>query len=244
MEERVEKKRTDEVSNEIIQLILDNEMGPGDKLPNETELAKSLGVGRSTLREAVRKLESRNIVETRQGSGTYISSKNGVPDDPLGLTMMYGMDGSVELAIALIDARIILEPEIAAMAASNITEKQKQELIRLDREVSRSISRFDEGEYSYSEHLESEGRYHGFIAECSGNGVLQNLVPIITSSIRMAVTSWDEDLRRHAIQQHGVITSAICRRDPIGARSAMISHLLNSREFYINAASAPKKDGK
>lgn len=227
------KKRTDTVSELIIQMILDNDMEPGEKLPNETELSKTLSVSRSTLREAVRRLESRNIVTIKQGSGTYISDKNGIPEDPLGLTMLYGLKNIRDLALDLIDTRIILEPEIAAIAAQHISNQQIEVLIQKKEAVDESIQRVNTGEYSYEQHLDSEVSFHGYIAECSGNGVFQNLIPVITSSIRMAITTWDDELRGHAIQQHDRIARSICNRDPIGARSAMISHLLPSREFYI-----------
>ena len=69
-------------------MIQEKGYGAGDKLPTEAELVETLGVGRNTVREALRILMSRNIVTIRQGSGTFISDKNGVADDPLGFFMM------------------------------------------------------------------------------------------------------------------------------------------------------------
>jgi len=229
-----EKKLTNEISDGIIQFIRDENLRPGNKLPNETEMAKRMGVGRSTLREAVRRLESRNILEIRQGSGTYVSKKNGIPEDPLGLMMVYGSGKEPEQALDLIDVRLLLEPEIAALAAIHITEEQKVILIRQTEAVSASIARNDE-EYDYKKHMDFEVSYHAYIAECSGNRVLQNLSPIITTSIQMAITSWDQNLRIHAAPQHEAITRAICRHDMLGARTAMVAHLISSREFYVNA---------
>lgn len=72
----------------LLEMIQKEGFGPGDKLPTEAELVESLGVGRNTVREALRILMSRNIVTIRQGSGTFISEKKGVVDDPLGFSMM------------------------------------------------------------------------------------------------------------------------------------------------------------
>ena len=72
----------------LLEMIQKECFGPGDKLPTEAELVESLGVGRNTVREALRILMSRNIVTIRQGSGTFISEKKGVVDDPLGFSMM------------------------------------------------------------------------------------------------------------------------------------------------------------
>ncbi|EEQ47942.1 FadR/GntR family transcriptional regulator, partial [Selenomonas flueggei] len=79
---------TDAVAAQIIEYIQEHGLAPGDKLPTEQELVEMFQVSRSTLREAFKTLVSRNILETRQGSGTYVSPKRGIPTDPLGLTFM------------------------------------------------------------------------------------------------------------------------------------------------------------
>ena len=101
-----QKSLVDTVSDQIIQLILEQDMQPGDKLPTEMELSHRLGVGRSTLREAVRRLAVRNVLEVHQGSGTFVSRKKGVPEDPLGLTFIG--DGP-KVALELSDIRLMLE---------------------------------------------------------------------------------------------------------------------------------------
>ena len=85
-----EKSLPQKISEDIISLILEENLQPGDKLPNESILSKRLDAGRSSIREAMKLLASRNIVTIRQGSGTFISEKNGVADDPLGFFMMDG----------------------------------------------------------------------------------------------------------------------------------------------------------
>ena len=67
---------------------INEHLQPGGKLPNEAHLAKELNIGRSSLREAMKLLASRNIVTIRQGSGTYVASSPGVVDDPLGFTFI------------------------------------------------------------------------------------------------------------------------------------------------------------
>ena len=101
---------TDTAVDDIIQLILDRNMKQGDRLPNEYDLARQLGIGRSTLREAIRRLVSRNILQVRQGAGTFVSDKRGVPEDPLGLTFM-GHDP--DLALDLLDIRMMLNRKSA-----------------------------------------------------------------------------------------------------------------------------------
>ena len=84
-----------------------------------------LCVGRGTIREAVKILESRNIVTVKQGAGTFVCEKYGVADDPLGLCLMENKEKAVK---DLVDMRIIIEPEIAALAAQYAKEDDIREL--------------------------------------------------------------------------------------------------------------------
>lgn len=219
----------DIVAQEILKLVLNRHLQPGDKLPNETELSDMFGVSRSTLREAIGQLQARHLVEVRQGSGMYVSSHESDPFDPAALAMLYGVDGGADLAMDIIGVRLMLEPQIAAIAASRVTDVQIAELIRLDENVKRTI----DSDYSHQEHISAEIAYHGFIAECCGNRILKSLIPVVNNSIHMAVTTWDKSLRESAALQHAHITEAICRHDVLGAQYAMIVHLNNSREFYL-----------
>ena len=78
-----EKNLPQKISEDIIDFILNQHLQPGDKLPNEAILSKQLDIGRSSLREAMKLLASRNIVTIKQGSGTYVASSPGIVDDPL-----------------------------------------------------------------------------------------------------------------------------------------------------------------
>lgn len=83
-----EKSLSRKIADDIISFILEENLHPGDKLPNEAILCERLNVGRSSLREAMRAFASRNIVTIQQGSGTYVASSTGVDDDPLGLSFI------------------------------------------------------------------------------------------------------------------------------------------------------------
>ena len=116
-----EKSLPQKISEDIIALILEENLQPGDKLPNETILSERLNAGRSSVREAMKLLASRNIVTIRQGSGTYISSSPGMVDDPLGFTFI---GNKQKLITDLLEVRFLLEPSIdiefhAAIALSS-----------------------------------------------------------------------------------------------------------------------------
>ena len=132
------KSRVDLAVDQIIQVILDRDMKAGDKLPNEYDLARELGVGRSTLREAIKRLVARNILTARQGAGTFVSEKNGVPEDPLGLTFMME-EGSENLALDLQDIRLMLEQETCAIVARGATPEQIDQMQAYCDEATRLI---------------------------------------------------------------------------------------------------------
>ena len=115
-----EKSLPQKISDGIIALILEENLKPGDRLPNETILSQRLDVGRSSLREAMKLLASRNIVTIRQGSGTYIAASPGMVEDPLGFIFI---DNKQKLVQDLLEVRFLLEPSIAAMAATRADEK-------------------------------------------------------------------------------------------------------------------------
>ena len=87
MEKKKERTLVEKTADRIIEYIKDNNMQPGERLPSEHVLTDMLGVGRGTLREAIKTLMSHNILDVRQGAGTFVSYKNGIPEDPLGLAL-------------------------------------------------------------------------------------------------------------------------------------------------------------
>ena len=98
-----EKSLPQKISEDSIALILEENLQPGDKLPNETILSERLNAGRSSVREAMKLIACRNIVTIRQGSGTYISSSPGMVDDPLGFTFIGKIHREIADAIAAHD---------------------------------------------------------------------------------------------------------------------------------------------
>ena len=101
------KLLAEQVQEQIYQYILDTPIAVGAKLPNEFELGDRFSVGRSTIREAVKLLISRGILEVRRGSGTYVVSTTPMDMDPLGLG---AVEDKMALALDLVNVRIILEP--------------------------------------------------------------------------------------------------------------------------------------
>ena len=217
----------DTTSEQIISYIRENNLQPGDKLPTEHSFVEKLNVSRSTLREAVKLLVSRNILEARQGAGTFLSAKRGIPTDPLGLTFM---KDDYALSLELLDVRLIFEPEIAALASMHATPAQ---LTAIEKACTEAEERIRQG-LSYDD---EDIQLHREIAAASGNRVIQNLVPIIHSSIHQSInasTATADALREQALTDHRRIVDCIKEHDAPGARYAMIMHLALNRDCIID----------
>lgn len=215
------KLLAEQIQEQIYRYILDTPIAIGARLPNEFELGEKFGVGRSTIREAVKLLISRGILEVRRGSGTYVVSTTPSDMDPLGL-------GAVEdkkaLALDLVNVRLILEPGIAEMAALNATAADVEKLQSLCRLIEEKIER---GE-SY---IDDDIAFHTCVAECSKNRVVEQLVPIIDTAVLMFVDVTHSRLTEETVMTHRAVVDAIGERDPIGARSAMMMHMTFNRSM-------------
>ena len=97
-----------QIEDELMNFILQEPVAVGEKIPNEFELAEKFGVGRSTIREAVKGLVSKGILEVKRGSGTFVVSTCTAEDDPLGLSRL---QDKYKLALELFDVRLMIEPE-------------------------------------------------------------------------------------------------------------------------------------
>ena len=114
-----------QIEDELMKYILQEPLGVGEKLPNEFELAEKFGVGRSTIREAVKSLVSRGILEVRRGAGTFVVSTCSTENDPLGLSRL---DDKYRLALELFELRLMIEPETAYLAARYAEDEERPNL--------------------------------------------------------------------------------------------------------------------
>ena len=114
-------RRYEQVAEQIQQLIASGALKPGDRLPPERELAAKFGVGRSSLRDAIRTLEVMGIVESRHGSGTVVRD---LSTDALVVPLASVLARKRELVAELLDVRRMIEPALAARAAANATEEE------------------------------------------------------------------------------------------------------------------------
>ena len=203
------------IADKIIDLIESKELLPGEKLPSEQELMKELNVGRGTIREAIKSLVSRNIVEIRRGVGTFVAKNTGVVEDPLGFSFI---DNKKKLVKDSMDVRLLLEPSIARWAARNATDFEILEIIELSKKIETAIL----NDENYSD-LDVE--FHTKIANSSGNLVVENLIPILNTNIRSLIDVTHAVLKEHTILSHKKIANAIKERDEEMAEQLMKEHI-------------------
>ncbi len=211
-------------ADDIVQYIIDRNMKPGDKLPTEPELSALVNAGRSTIREAMRTLATRNIVEVRQGSGTYISSKKGMIEDPFGL---FFIDDKKKLMKDLMNLRIQVEPDIAAMAATNATKEDLDNI----KECLENLELLIEAK---RDHTEADNRFHQAVADSSHDLVSPRLIPLF-STVSRYIKEEDLGIMTNDLVSHREIYEAIAAHDPVGAKDAMYLHLVQSRRLLNKA---------
>ena len=170
-----EKSLPQKISEDIIALILEENLQPGDKLPNETILSERLNAGRSSVREAMKLLASRNIVTIRQGFHLYLI----FPWNGGRSTGLY-LFGNKQLIADLLEVRFLLEPSIAAMAATRADKKDVKKITALCDEVEDLLKK-------HEDHTQKDIDFHAAIALSSKNVVVPRLVPVINSSIPLFV---------------------------------------------------------
>jgi DNA-binding FadR family transcriptional regulator len=221
---------TGQIVDQLCQFILDRHLTVGEKIPNEFELAQLFHVGRGTIREAVKLLISRNILEIRRGKGTFVCDTPGVVDDPFGF--IYQED-KIQLISDLISIRYILEPEIAALAAKHATDAE----ISAMRTIAEAIKERARENQDYSD---KDIELHTLIATCSRNRVMLQLIPVIHYGIDLYNHLLEKYQTMKAIGFHTVIIDAIEAHNPKNAKIAMQNHLEYNRKNVCRLLNSQK----
>lgn len=225
MTERPRRKQlADQVAEELQERVLKGEWKPGEKLPTEFDLIEDLNVGRGTVREAVKILVTRNVLEIRRGNGTYVVENPGQVEDPFGFAF-YG--DKWKLAEDLCEVRLLLEPDIAALAAKRATPEETAYILECCDAVEEQIH---EGQ----SHSEADRAFHGAIAAASHNHVLASMTPVIQQGVSAFIEVTSSRLTQMTIRTHRKVADAIVRHDPEAASAAMREHLENNRDHIQN----------
>ena len=221
------------VAKQIERLIL-KKLQPGDKLPSERELAETLGVSRSSIRDASRSLELMGMVEPRQGAGTIVRE---ISSESLVNPLANAIKRKEDLIGELLDFRKMLEPQLAARAA---TRASPDEIAEMEDILDRQDRKLRAGESAIAE----DSEFHYAIALASGNSIVLKVLDTLMDLLR--------DSRERSLQQEGRpqkslaghrrILTAIKRRDIDGAKAAMRRHIENVEQIVLRITHHMERD--
>jgi len=208
-------------------LISEGALVSGGRLPAERDLAESFQVSRSSLRQALKVLEIMGVISQRVGDGTYLNTAAPtLLGEPMEFLIL--LDGIS--FHELMEARIIVEPELAARAASRATEEDWSTLRR-------EMASMQESARNHSRVSQHDLQFHQAIFQAAGNRVCTMMFTVIHQSLHnlMELTSQLVPVE-HTLRLHERIYTAIRRRDPEEARRRMTEHLLDARGLLARAS--------
>lgn len=214
-----------ELARKLVAELVADKYPVGSRLPAERVLAAQYGVSRPTLREAIIALEVRGFVEVRTGSGIYVVRHPGDEDVP-----DHGMT-----ALELTEARLLIEGETAALAASQITDEQIGE-------IAGTIDELAAGQLDHKAAEQFDRRFHLAIAKATGNGGLLGAVTRLWNLRETAAEAAllyeraRPDNAPAVVDEHTQILDALKARDPVAARGAMHAHLTSVLDSLLVAA--------
>ena len=213
------------ISDYLMDEVIQGKMRPGSKLPPDRELSARFGVGRTTLREALRVLSCVGIITILPGHGTYLASKNAGFHVSLSWAVLLG-ENSVE---HLIDVRNELEAVSARFAAQNADKTSTGELDGIFQKMKTAFEEAD-----FKSFLDLDLDFHLAIARCSRNPIIYDLLATSRRMLKFISRSGMvnmEDLR-NIYNEHGGIYAAIVEQDSSRAQEKMVVHLANARKRY------------
>lgn len=225
----------EQIADQIEQRILNGELRSGDRLPTERVLAEQFQASRTAVREAMKILAQKGLVEMRPGRGTIVI--NGAPEamqNSIGLVMKLQV-GEVGGSDNLVEVREILETEIAALAAARATEDEIAAMREAIRVMDVSLSDADA-------YIAADNQFHRSLAKATQNSLILILIDSIVNPLSeqrkhiFAVEGGPERGQFH----HRRILESIIRRNPENARAAMHAHLQQVRE---DVRASPKHKG-
>lgn len=218
-------KRSEIIARELVDYIVDSRLPAGTMLPRERDMIEQLGVGRTTLREALRILETRGVINIRSGPGGGPVVRHPDPADLTeSLTLILQFQRATMLEVH--DARIWLEPMAARMASTHITKAEIKRLKDINAEMAAAVDSTEESI------IDANQRFHRVIADATGNVVLQVFTQtmLTVADTGVADIKHGREFKRVAVQGHKAIIAAFEARDPQAAEDAMRAHVSEGKK--------------
>jgi GntR family transcriptional regulator, transcriptional repressor for pyruvate dehydrogenase complex len=218
----------EEIAENIQEIIIANQLRPGTRLPSERELAEQLGVSRVTVSQASQVLEQRGLIQRKVGGGTYVTdrARSAFAESMQRLFVVENCTFD-----DLIQLRLMLEPEAAAIAAISASADELTELGRLvDRMDATSDSRDIEG------HVAADLAFHTALAEATHNELILGVSLGVQKLMEQFIRVQDRGTTSRRIEdnphRHRLAYDALAARDPNAARERMRDHIENARNTY------------
>lgn len=228
----------DQVARNLLELIRLQGFKTGDRLPSTKELARRYQVGYPTLREALTKLETVGIIRLRHGAGIFVEnvSRSLIVASPLADEL------SSQTLLDLIDARLAIEPSIAAQCAMRITDEQVEKLEACLAEARKDLQ--EDGVPSKIDKINL--RFHELVAEFSGNIVFAQIMRSLANIYSREQASIHQlyglhGARIRGLDRHAAIFECIRDRDPECARRAMEADIMSVREAVLERGQDSKE---
>lgn len=229
----------DVIAHELETRLLEGSLKPGDRLPAERELAAELGVSRPSLREAIQKLVSRDLLVSRQGGGTYVTDRL---DARLIDPWQQLIDQHPSVQDDVLEFRHLLEAAAAEMAAQRATEGDLQRLEVAYLALDAAYASTDR-----SAQVSADVAFHLVIAEAAHNALFahltSSLLNLLHGHVRRAIgdMSVSPDTGKCLMEQHKAIRDAIAARLPDAARAAAQGHIDYVRQRLSEAVRSEER---
>ena len=223
------------VTEDVMELLLDMIVNkhvykPGEKLPNERQLAAQMGVSRTTIRETIKALAASGVIEIRRGVGNFVSETPGIVQDPFGFNLEFDKN---RLLLDWYRVRTTLEAEAMELVVQNASDEELQYCEELQ---ARMVEMIDNGDENF---MDLDIEFHRALANATHNVVMVRILPALLGwqdyrEATKELTSRTSELGKNARRNHRAILDFLWMRDAKGAALAMRYHLLKGVEDLEN----------
>ncbi len=227
-----------EIARRLVEYLLSGQVGPGERMPSERQLAQAFGVGRSAMREAIKSLSLIGLVEVRHGDGTYLRKTEG---SLLPQVIEWGLLLGEPRTRDLVEARQKIESIIAGLAAERRSEADLAELrVLLARMEEQSHDAGDPAAF-----VEADVGFHLRLAEAARNTALRDVLAGVQALLRVWIGRVIAAGNRHlSYLEHVPILEAVERGDPAAAQAAMEAHMASAAGRLERAIAEAQRAGR
>lgn len=216
---------TADICRKMVSHLIRGDWAAGERIPAERELCQQLGVGRASLREALKALEIMGMIETRLGDGTYVCDRSEFLSRPL---LWAIASSSTTDPQELIEARKLMEVELAGLAAERATGEDLKH-------IGAFLDEMESSTKDAAKFLAADVNFHLAVGQAAHNTILMNALHLIRNLLQQWISSSlkVQGVAPRALEQHRKIFVAIAKRNSTAAREAMQVHLQDMARYLL-----------